>query len=92
MTYQTLTLSLALVLPFDLPRAQENRRRDSLLSLTRVRPRQESVIVDVNTIMRGALLSEDGGSNCGERLVVEATDEDMWLCLKSTQLAVHVNI
>ncbi|KAF9554728.1 hypothetical protein CPC08DRAFT_696425 [Agrocybe pediades] len=88
------TYPLALALPYDMRRSQGNRRRDSLLSLTRVRPRSsnDTVIINTKTIIRGALLVEDGGSDSNERLVIESIDEDMWLRMKSVQLAYNVNL
>lgn len=55
---------LALVVPFDRPRLVANRDRDRELQLTRVlaRPRRESVFIDTNAIIRGALLAEDRSS------------------------------
>lgn len=85
---------LALVLPMDIPRMQENRARDEILKFTRVCPRRRalSAIIDTSTIIRGALLTPDISSRAGEFLVVNTIDEDMWRRLKSIVLQVNVKL
>ncbi|KAF9565919.1 hypothetical protein CPC08DRAFT_629091 [Agrocybe pediades] len=90
--YQEVTYAVALAVPFDAPRAPQNRRRDELLSLTRVKPRQDFTLIDINSIVRGAMLAEDCASNCSERLVVNSIDEDMWLRMQSLVLATNANM
>lgn len=85
---------MALVLPFDIPRAALNRRRDKELRFTRVHPRAraQSVFIDTNSIIRGALLAQDGLSDRGEYLVVNFIDQDMWARLKIIELVNHAQI
>lgn len=85
---------MALVLPFDTPRAAANRRRDKELRFTRVHPRAraQSVFINTNAIIRGALLAADGLSSEGEYLVVNFIDQDMWARLKTIKLINHARI
>lgn len=85
---------MALILPFDIPRAASNRRRDRELRFTRVHPRAraQSIFIDTNAIIRGALLAEDGLSEEGEYLVVNFIDQDMWARLKTIELVNHARI
>lgn len=94
MHYDGVDYHMALVLPFDVPRAALNRGRDRDLRLTRVHPRARSasIFVDTNSIIRGALLAEDGSSNEGERFVVDFVDQDMWMRLKTIKLVHHAHI
>lgn len=94
MTHNRKNLNLAIVLPMDAPRMQENRTRDDILRLTRVSPRRRilSVVIDTSTIIRGALLTPDISSQAGEYLVVNTIDEDMWRRLKSVVLQLNVKL
>ena len=85
---------MALVLPFDVPRAAMNRRRDKEMRFTRVHPRARSasLFIDTNSIIRGALLAADGLSREGEYLVVNFIDQDMWARLKTIKLINHARI
>lgn len=85
---------MALVLPFDVPPAAQNRRRDRELRFTRVHPRAraKSLFINTNAIIRGALLAEDRLSNEGEYLVVNFIDQDMWSRLKTMELVNHARI
>lgn len=91
-TYEGKVFKTALVLPLDRPTINQNRRRDKLLRIRRVEPRARSdmVLIDVSAIIRGCLLADDLGSNAGEHLVVEFTDEDMWMRMKQTKLATQI--
>lgn len=91
MAYNGTKHNLAVVLPMDAPRMQENRARDDALRLTRVSPRRRmhSVVIDTSTIIRGALLTPDISSNAGEFLVVNTVDEDMWRRLESVVLKLN---
>ena len=83
-------IPLALVLPLDEPRAMEHQGRHNQLRLKRLRPRarKNAVLIDTNTIIRGGLLVPDRGSHFGEFFVIDFTDEDIWLRLKSTELVI----
>lgn len=90
--------TLALILPMDVPPPLAGRSRDAALRFTRVlaRPYSKSAIIDINTIVRGALLVREYGA-CFEiahtsHIVVDTIDADMWWRLKSIQLERHVNI
>ncbi len=85
---------MALVLPFDVPRAAINRRRDNEMRFTRVHPRARSasLFIDTNSIIRGALLAKDGLSNEGDYLVVNFIDQDMWMRLQTLKLIYHAKI
>lgn len=93
-TYKDIDYHMALVLPFDVPRAAMNRRRDNELRFTRVHPRAraKSLFIDTNSIIRGALLAADGLSQEGEYLVVNFIDQDMWMRLKNIKLINHAQI
>jgi len=84
---------MALILPFDRPIPLLNRRRDNDLRLTRVRSRKrsESAVVDTETIIRGALLTEEY-DHPGEHFVVDAIDDDFWWRMKSVKLAQNINM
>lgn len=94
MVYNGTMHRLAVALPMDAPRLQENRARDDTLRLTRVSPRRRthSVVIDTSTIIRGALLTPDISSRGGEYLVVDTIDEDMWRRLKSVVLQLNVKL
>lgn len=69
---------LALILPMDNPVPLLNRGRDRDLQFTRViaRPRSSCVLVDVETVVRGALIVRDYS--------------DLWWRMKSIKLAQKV--
>ena len=77
----------ALILPLD-ERLRYDRRlqeSDRALRLTRVRarPREGSVVVTVESILRGALVVQDlEATQKDEYLVIEAVDEDLWWRMK----------
>jgi len=87
---------MALILPMDeaIPRA-ESVPSDRAFRLTRVRSRRRSnaAFIDINSIIRGALLI---GSNDGEAgdefFVFDLLDEDMWWRMKSIRLASKVQL
>lgn len=85
---------LALFLPYDKPNLRENRPRDKELRITRLyrRPREASVFIKTNTIVRGGLLVEDFASAGPEHLVVNFIDQDMWMRLKSIKLVTNAPI
>ncbi|KAF9045535.1 hypothetical protein BJ165DRAFT_1415498 [Panaeolus papilionaceus] len=90
-TYRAHNFELALVLPFDAPISRQDRdrvRRDTALRLKRLHPRRrrEAVLVDVNTIIRGALLTPDPSSEEDDRILVDLVDEDMWMRFKSSNV------
>lgn len=86
--------NMALILPFDVPRMLQNRKRDTDLRLERVypRPRASSVFVNTNTIVRGVLLAEDRASPAGEHHVINFIDQDMWMRMKTLRLITHAPI
>ena len=70
-----------------------NRGRDRDLRFTRVvaRPRSTCVLVDVETIVRGALLVRDYSSqHPDEHIVLDVIDTDLWWQMKSIKLAQKV--
>ena len=84
---------MALVIPFDHPVPLLNRQKDKNLQLKCVhsRRRSESVVIDTETIIRGALLFKEDDS-IDESLVLEAIDDDFWWRIKSVKLAQNVNM
>lgn len=84
---------MALILPMDRPTLLLNRTRDRTLRLTRVRSRtrQGSIVVDAETIIRGALLTSEHDSP-GEFFVLNTIDDDLWWRMKSVKLAQNVNL
>jgi len=84
---------MALILPFDRPIPLVNRRRDRDLRLTRVRSRKqlESAVVDTETIIRGALLTQEYDYP-GEYFILDAIDDDFWWRMKSVSLAQNINL
>lgn len=72
----------------DNPVPNEGRKRDEDLRLSRVvaRPRAECVVVDMETIIRGALLVRNYSSQySNEYIILETVDPDMWWRMKSIQ-------
>lgn len=62
------------------------RGRDKALRFTRVvaRARSSCVVVEMETIIRGALLVKDYSSEySSEHIVLEVVDPDMWWRMKS---------
>jgi len=84
---------MALIIPFDHPVPLLNRQRDKDLRLKHVQShrRSESVVVDTETIIRGALLMREDDS-VDESLVLEAINDDFWWRMKSVKLAQNVNM
>jgi hypothetical protein len=91
--YQDKTYQMALILPIDRLTINRNRPRDHALRLTRVRsrPRYDSVVVDTETLIRGALLTSEHDSP-GEFFVLDVIDDDFWWRMKSVSLAHNVNL
>jgi hypothetical protein len=87
---------MALILPLDeaIPRA-ESVPSDRNFRLTRVRSRRRSdaAFIDINSIVRGALLinSTDGEAS-DEFIVFDMLDEDMWWRMKSIRLTSKVRL
>jgi len=92
--YLEKTFNLVLALPLDAPRLVENRTRDNILRLTRIRPRRkiETIIIDANIIIRGGLVAPDLSSKGGELLVVDVIDEDMWTRLKAVEFVTRARL
>ena len=84
---------MALVIPFDCPVPLLNRQKDKDLWLKRVHScrRSESVVINTETIIHGALLFEEDDS-IDESLVLEAIDDDFWWWMKLVKLAQNVNM
>lgn len=84
---------MALVLPFDQPIPLLNQWRDNNLQLTRVwsHKQSESAVVDTETIIHKALLTEEY-DHPGEHFVVDAIDNDFWWRMKLVKLAQNINI
>lgn len=84
---------MALVLPMDIPIIQSenvNRKSDQDLRLKRIqaRPRSGAVVIDLDSIVRGALLVKAYGAQYDdEYIVVDAIDADMWWRMKTIKLA-----
>ncbi|KJA13371.1 hypothetical protein HYPSUDRAFT_151670 [Hypholoma sublateritium FD-334 SS-4] len=88
------TFNLALVLPLDGKIPLLNRGRDQDLRFTRIisRPRSASVVIDIDTIVRGALVVKDHGAELpNSHIVLDVIDSDFWLRMKSIKLAHNVN-
>ena len=92
-TFREKEYYMALILPFDRPIPLLNRRRDKDLRLTRVRSRKksESAVVDTETIIRGALLTQEY-DHPDEYFVLDAVDDDFWWRMKSVSLAQNINM
>jgi hypothetical protein len=79
---------MALILPLDepIPRHEHQSSDDTDLRLIRLRARtrKRAVFINVESIVRGALLIRDHNSNFdNEFFLVTAIDQDMWWCNKS---------
>ena len=87
---------MALILPLDeaIPRA-ESVPSDRDLRFTRVRSRRRSdaAFININSIIRGALLiSSNDGEASDEFIVFDTLDEDMWWRMKSIKLTSKVGL
>ena len=84
---------MALILPMDRLTLVRNRGRDNTLRLTRVRSclRHDSIVVDTETLTRGALLTNEHDSP-GEFFVLDTIDDDFWWQMKSVNLAHNINL
>ncbi|KAG1829882.1 hypothetical protein EV424DRAFT_1585853 [Suillus variegatus] len=76
-------LSLALIHPFDAPTGPRPQQ-DKQLNLLRVRaqPCAKAEFFSVQSIICGALLVQDSGSNPLDYFVVDTIDTDMFLCVR----------
>lgn len=83
---------LALVLPFDeqvVGLTAHERKRDSDLRFTRVRSRklEDSALIPVESIVRGALVVPDNSSTSGrDYIVMDVVDADFWLRMRVDKL------
>ena len=84
---------MALILPMDRLTLIRNQARDRTLQLTRVRSRlrHDSIVVDTETLIRGALLTSEHDSP-GEFFVLATIDDDFWWRMKSVSLTHNVNL
>lgn len=90
---------MALILPMDqhIPRS-DRVATDRHFRFTRVRsrPRLKSAFIDVESIIRGALLvpSNDGETDVinDEYLVFDVVDQDMWWRMKKVELLTSVRL
>lgn len=80
-------LSLALIHPYDVGIGVRNKH-DADLGLWRVRakPRSSPEFISVRSIIRGAALASDPGRQ-GDYFVIDTVDADMFLRVKSLQVA-----
>jgi hypothetical protein len=88
--YEGVNYHLALILPFDNPVPNTGRGRDRKLRFTRIAARGQSscVIVDMEKIIRGALLVKCYGVQLeNEFVVLDSVDADIWWRMKSIKLA-----
>ena len=81
---------MALILPLlDEPIPRHERSRDDTdlrLARLRARPRKHAVFINVESIVRGALLTRDHDSNFDEFFLITTIDQDMWWRNKSLVL------
>ena len=87
---------MALILPLDeaIPRA-ELVLSDRDFRFTRVRShrRSDAAFIDINSIVRGALLiNSNDGEASDEFIVFDVLDEDMWWRMKSIRLTSKVRL
>ncbi|KAG1840639.1 hypothetical protein F4604DRAFT_1598758 [Suillus subluteus] len=77
---------LALIHPYDVGIASSRRRRDNDMGLWRVlaKPRISSEIISVQSIIRGAALTNDPETD-GDYFVIHTVDTDMFLRVKALQ-------
>ena len=70
-----------------------NQTQDHALHLTCVcsHPRYDSIVVDIETLTCGALLTDEHDSP-GEFFVLDTIDNDFWWHMKSVNLAHNVNL
>lgn len=86
-TIEEQTYYMALILPLDEPIPRHERSSDvtdlRLIQL-RARPRKHAVFINVESIVRGALLTRDHDSNFDDEFfLITAIDQDMWWRNKS---------
>jgi hypothetical protein len=93
------TYLMALIHPFDAPTGSNWRsryREAEELRLTRIRarPLTSTVIISVESIVRGALVVKDGPEPVSDDdfFVVDFIDTDMWWRLKKITLATDTNL
>ena len=84
---------MVLILPLDRTIPLLNQRRDKDLRLTYVRSRKksESVVVDTESIIHGALLTQEY-DHPDEYFILDAVDDDFWWRMKSVSLAQNINM
>lgn len=88
----------ALVLPFDVPVPrgdQPQSDKDLQFKRVRGRPRSKAAFIHVEAIVRGAILipAHDSSEEYNDEfLVFDQLDEDLWMRMKSLQLAVSLNL
>lgn len=94
--YDDVHYHLALVIPYNTPLQEptQNPACDMELWLTQLRPRARgsSMFINMNLIIRGALLASDPSSRVAECLVVNFVDQDMWMQLKAIELITEAEI
>ena len=97
-TVNATTYYMALILPIDepIPLSHINHSRDLKLKQRRLRARHRSkaAFINIELIVRGALLSPafKEGEQYDEYLVIDVIDEDMWWRMKSVTLANKVKL
>lgn len=91
--YEGVDYHMALILPFDNPVPNTGRGRDRKLRFTRIaaRGRSSCVIVDMEKIIRGALVVKCYGAQLeNEFIVLDTVDADIWWRMKSIKLAHNI--
>jgi hypothetical protein len=78
--YSGKTFALALVQPLNAPCTSRSGDRELGLCRVRAKPRRDSLIIPVRSIIRGALLAKDC-KHPGEFTVVDTLDTDIFLRL-----------
>jgi hypothetical protein len=75
---------MALIHPYDALPGTINQRRDRAFRFHKLKakPRASSEFISVESIVRGALVVEDYGTE-GHFLVVDVVDADMWFQVKN---------
>lgn len=89
-----MTRYMALILPMDatLPLLNCPHDRDLHFTCVNARPRSSCVVVDLETVICGALLVEDYGAPLSnEYIVIKEIDADLWWRMKLMELAQKVN-
>lgn len=86
-TIEEQTYYMALILPLDEPIPRHERSSDDTdlrLIRLRARARKRAVFINVESIVRGALLTRDHDSNYDDEFfLITAIDQDMWWRNKS---------